>query len=117
VQNVTDVKAQHARSISSKAYQSSSNQIITITTMCHFTMQQHCLIFHRAFSIRLNSFQLKLVLTLLAENWRTNLDNTEQESTNYKEKDLSTAYSLQYILSTTMTMAKLFCNTAFSLVN
>ena len=114
---VTDVKARHARPIISKAYQSSSNQIITITTMCHFTMQQHCLIFHKAFPIHLNSFQLKLVLTLLAENWRTNLDNTEQESTNYKGKDLFTAYSLQYILSTTMTMAKLFCNTAFSLVD
>ena len=33
------------------------------------------------------------------------MDNTEQESKNYKEKDLFTAYSLQYILSTTMTMA------------
>jgi hypothetical protein len=38
VQNGTDVKAQHARPIVSKAYQSSSNQIITITTMCHLTL-------------------------------------------------------------------------------
>ena len=97
VQKATDVKAQHARPIISKAYQSSSNQIITITTMCHFTMQQHCLIFHKAFPIRLNSFQLKLVLTLLAENWRTNLDNTEQESTNYRKKDLFTVYLFFYI--------------------
>jgi hypothetical protein len=60
--------------------QSSSNQIITITTMCHISLS-----FPNPFEIISNQF--KLVLTLLAENWRTNLDNTEQENTNYKEKD------------------------------
>ena len=37
VHKVTDVKARHARPIISKAYQSSSNQIITITTMSHIS--------------------------------------------------------------------------------
>ena len=45
------------------------------------------------------------IQTLLVEKWRTKPDNTDNESTNYREKDLFTAYLLQYIWSTTMTMA------------
>ena len=37
------------------------------------------------------------IQTLLVEKWRTKPDNTENESTNYREKDLFTAYLLQYI--------------------
>ena len=43
------------------------------------------------------SIQFKVVLTLAVEKWRTKPDNTENESTNYREKDLFTAYLLQYI--------------------
>ena len=39
-----------------------------------------CLIFHKAFPIRLNSFQFKLVLIL----WRFNINIRENESTNYR---------------------------------
>ena len=52
-------------------------------------------LFHisQGFPIRSNSIQFKPVLIL----WRFNPDSTDNESTNYMEKVLFTAYSLHYI--------------------
>ena len=48
----------------------------------------------KSLQFHINPVRIK---TLLVEKWRTKLDNTENESTNYREKDLFTAYLLQYI--------------------
>ena len=71
VQNGTDVKAQHARPIVSKAYQSSSNQIITITTMYHIS---------QSFP---NPFEFIPVQTSF-NTLLININIRENESTNYK---------------------------------
>ena len=48
----------------------------------------------KSIKFNINPVQIQ---TLLVEKWRTKPDNTENESTNYREKDLFTAYLLQYI--------------------
>ena len=48
----------------------------------------------KSIKFHINPVQIQ---TLLVEKWRTKPDNTENESTNYREKDLFTAYLQQYI--------------------
>ena len=85
VHKVTDVKARHARPIISKAIQFKPDYYNN-NNVSYFTKLS------QSVWIQSSSNQFELVLTLHVENWRTNLDNTEQESTNYKEPDLFTAY-------------------------